>query len=431
MRAKNLATCIIVIFSGYSATQATQPDQGGMPTSLIWEKNISPYCAAEDLYTLHAALYTFEEDVLAPNKTLDSTESGAAFRLPFRLARFMLLDLPIDYMPMLIQHEVFGHGYRGIEAGYRDASYSLHFPPPFEDGHGYAQLANLSKATSRDQDIVISAGGIEANDVFADNIRRKWIVTGSMNHHDATLYIVNAFNRSSYAARTRFGFLNTEHGNDIVQYLRLVNLRHGGHTLDDRPMDVEDLQIRMAVDALDPFAFYALWTVLLNHIVHGRPNYAFPVPEIAGTRILPLAHAGLAPFGIEYYLEALMTRKSRSITVTYRQGDPGSRSFYGMGIEIGTLLDFPQIAVDLRVEAWRQPELRINVYDPGELGETPEAEALGEGIWATIRTKSKVGLVATLGYKARGFVQGEGLDEGVILRAGISFLLPALPNGPM
>jgi hypothetical protein len=428
MRARTLAVGFFVIFCGFSTTMATQPDHEGMPMVLSWEKNLSPYSGAENLYTLHAALYTLEEKVFAPNKILDSTGSSATLRLTFRLARFLLLDLPIDYMPMLIQHEAFGHGYRAIDAGYRDVSYSLHLPPPYGDGHGYAQPANLSKATSRDQDIAIHAAGMEANDVFAKSIRRKWIVSGAMNHHEATLYIVNAFNRSFYAARTRFGLSNTGRGNDIVQYLHYVNLRHGGRTLDNRPMDVEDLQIRMAVDALDPFAFYALWAVVGSHLVQGRPNYAFPIPEIAGTRILPLIHAGLSPFGIEYYLETLIMRNSRSMTVIYRQGDPGSRFFYGMGFDIGNLLDFQHIAADIRVEAWHQPKLRINVFDPGELGETPEAMEFGEGIWATLRTKSKVGLVATLGYKAKGFVQGESLDKGVILRAGISFLLPSLPN---
>ena len=395
---------------------------------MSWEKNLSPNSGAENLYTLHAALYTLEEKVLAPGRAFDTAGSRAALRMPSRLVRFLFLDLPLDYMPMLIQHEAFGHGFRAIDAGYRDVSYSLHLPPPYGDGRGYAQPSHLGKATSRDQDMAISAAGMEANDVFARYIRRRWIVSGAMNHHDAASYLLNAFNRSLYAVRTRFGSANAGGGNDILSYLYYVNLRQGGRALDNRPMDVEDLQLRMSVDALDPFAFYALWAVLGRYIVQGRPDYAFPVPEIAGIRILPLAHAGLAPFGIEYYLEALLTRKARSMAVTYRQGDPGSRSFYGMGFDIAGLLDFRHAAADLRVEAWRQPGLRINVYDPGVLGETPEPSESGAGAWATLRTKGKVGLMGTLGYKTRGFVQGEGLDGGFIIRTGLSFLIPGIPS---
>ncbi|MEO6097165.1 MAG: hypothetical protein ABIW76_16405 [Fibrobacteria bacterium] len=403
-------------------------ESGGAGTwaLLLWDKPISPVVGAEDLYSLHRALYSVEEDVFAPAAG-DSAESGAARDIPARILRFLLLDLPLDYMPMLIQHEAFGHGYRLYEASYRNVSYGLHLPPPYGDGHGFALGTDLRRSVSRDQAIAISAAGMEANDFFACTVRGKWMASGSMNNHEADLYLINAFNRSFYAARTRLSVLQDGYGNDIQEYLRLVNLRHGDGTLDGRPMDIEDVQLRMLVDVLDPFAFYALWTTLGEHLVHGRSRFVLPMPEISGIRFLPMAHAGLSPFGMEYYLETLAARESRTLSVTYRQGDPGSDPFYGLGLDFGGLIDLARLSADVRVEAWRQPRLRIGVYDAGELGETPEAMEPGFGLWTTLRTKTKIGLVLEAGYKTRGFVQGEPLEESLIIRSGISFFLPDHP----
>jgi hypothetical protein len=409
-----------------ASVSGAESGSGGTPSQLLWDKPISPYVGAEDLHTLHRALYSIEEDVFA-HAAGDSSETGMARGIPARALRFLFLDLPLDYMPMLIQHEVFGHGYRLYEASYRNAVYSLHLPPPYGDGHGTARGMDLRRTTSRDQDIAISAGGMEANDVFARTVRGKWMASGSMNHHEADLYLINAFNRSFYATRVRLGVLQGEYGGDIKQYLRLVNLRHGGETLDGRPMDVEDVQLRMLVDVLDPFAFYALWASLGNHLILGRSGFDLPMPEFSGIRFLPMAHAGLSPFGLEYYLETAAARGSRTLSVTYRQGDPGSDPFYGMGLDFGNLIDLARLSADVRVEAWRQPRLRFRVYDVGEWGGTPEAMESGGGLWIALRNKSKIGFVLEAGYKTRGFVQGEPLEEGMIIRGGISFFLPEHP----
>ena len=411
-------------FAAASVFGAESSDPG-TPALLLWDKPISPIVGAENLYSAHRALYSIEEDVFAPAAG-DSSESNAARGIPARAARLILLDLPLDYMPMLIQHEVFGHGYRLYEASYENVVYSLHLPPPYGDGHGTAVGLRLKRTTSRDQDISISAAGMEANDVFARSVRGKWMASGSMNHHEANLYLINAFNRSFYAARARLGILQGQYG-DIRNYLRLVNLRHGGETLDGRPMDAEDVQLRMLADVLDPFAFYALWASLGNHLILGRSGFGLPMPEVSGIRFLPMAHAGLSPFGLEYYLDANAARGSRTLSVTYRQGDPGSDPFYGLGLDIGNFVDLARLSADVRVEAWRQPRLRFRVYDVGEWGETPEAMESGGGLWITLRTKSKIGLVLESGYKTPGFVQGEPLEESLIFRGGISFILPDHP----
>jgi hypothetical protein len=72
-----------------------------------------------------------------------------------------------------------------------------------------------------------------------------------------------------------------------------------------------------------------------------------------------------------------------------------------------------------RIHVWYQPALRLG----SPSGEVLGSEGLGVGgsLGARFFPLEKVGLVLELGYKSSGFVAGEPLAAGILLRAGLAF----------
>jgi hypothetical protein len=72
------------------------------------------------------------------------------------------------------------------------------------------------------------------------------------------------------------------------------------------------------------------------------------------------------------------------------------------------------------VDMWRQPELLAD--------RTSDAQHLGAGIVATtvvplprmLRTRWSDGILVAAGYKSQGFVPGEQLSGGAVVRVGIA-----------
>src|SRR6185369_2861091 len=160
------------------------------------------------------------------------------------------------------------------------------------------------------------------------------------------------------------------------------------------------------------------------HLVHGRAEAPLPMLSFAGTRLLPLARTGFAPFGPEYYLECLMAREERTLSVTWRQSDPGMQDAYGLGFTVRNLASRRLWALDARGEAWRQPDLRLTGTVSDQLGRGPTALRNGAGFWLTLRWREARGLLLEVGGKSRGYVQGETLGASILTRGGLSFDWP-------
>jgi hypothetical protein len=378
----------------------------------------APSTTAENFLTADRAVNWAMDRVFAARSDTLRTAGGVVHRA----VRLVFLDLPIDYMPMLIQHEAFGHGTRMREAGY--GSFAIRVEPlwPYGDGHGYTLGSQPPADLTLDEDMAIDGAGMDANDVFARSLRLRWVADGRLDRHQAHQYFLNAGNRPAYVWRTH-GISDGRPG-DVHQLIAVLNLRNGGHTLHGRPLDAEDLGYRTLPALLDPFAWIALWTALDLHVAHGRPGGPLPMPSLAGTRMLPLVRTGFAPYGPEYYLECLLARGARILDVTWRQSDPGAEDAYGLGLSARNLATWGEWALDARAETWRQPELRLAGSWRDQLQDGPVPEAFGAGLWLTFRWREARGLFLEAGGKSRGYVQGEMLGAGLALRSGLSFAWP-------
>ena len=69
---------------------------------------------------------------LKPRWFEEDKKSRKAIGIFYRLSKTVLLDNVIDHLAILTQHEVFGHGSRYREFGYKNNSYSLSLFPPYQ-----------------------------------------------------------------------------------------------------------------------------------------------------------------------------------------------------------------------------------------------------------------------------------------------------------
>lgn len=135
----------------------------------------------------------------------------------------------------------------------------------------------------------------------------------------------------------------------------------------------------------------------------------------------------LVPYGTEWTIRAGVRharragRAERRITnVTLRFGDTGASSTWGIGVRAADVIHVRGLSFGLAVEAWRQPELLAD--------RTSDAHHTGGSIVGSVvvplpralRSRWSEGILIAGGYKAQGFVPGEQLSGGGVLRAGIT-----------
>jgi hypothetical protein len=106
--------------------------------------------------------------------------------------------------------------------------------------------------------------------------------------------------------------------------------------------------------------------------------------------------------------------------VTLRVGDTGAESTWGISGRAADVLRVKGLRIALAIDVWRQPELLAE--------HTSDEQQMGAGALATVvlplprflRTRWSEGLHVAAGYKSQGFVPGEQLAGGAVVRAGIT-----------
>jgi len=220
----SILQCLIVLLifgSFYKQAEAQSYSQ------LIFDQHQSEFLGAYDLSTLHHALYSFENRFL-PDTVLKKNRVPKRFgNFGYRLIKFYFLDAQIDGFIALMQHEIFGHGARYREFGYKNNSFSLNLYPPYGDASGFASRGTLQpgyKSPTYQENIAIHTSGVEAEMLLANNIAAEILLNDTLNYRQGLLYLIAQNNELLYLWSTRF--TSTAHikaGNDMNNYINAVN----------------------------------------------------------------------------------------------------------------------------------------------------------------------------------------------------------------
>ena len=381
----------------------------------------SSQIGAENLAAIHRVVYALENRILSPRLFDESTKRRKTAGILYRLGKTVLVDNIVDHLLVLIQHEVFGHGARFREFGYRNISYDLSLFPPYGSSRGTAYGSrDPERRTTRHERIVISIGGSEANTILAESIRSRWLQRGGVKSREIMVYLPSSLDLTWYILRTRFGS-RPRPGNDVANYLRDLNLLEGYSETDDR-LTLEDLSAQTLVGLLNPTAFWAMYAYAVSYLYHGSAESELPMLRLRAVGYLPSFRLGLTPFGSVVTFENVIVHSGRVSNVFFRYGMPSFHRFGGFGVAVDNLAAARGITVSPRAEFWHQPSLLLG-------GERLRAgrSGLGGGVWARIDYqvgasgyKPRIGL--EIGGKTDGFVEGEALGRGFTLRLGLSIV---------
>lgn len=392
--------------------------------NLIVDPYFSPYIGADDLLTVQAGVqYVVDWAVKKPNPP----HKGWGPSLE-RLGELILVWMPYNYLTMVVQHEVFGHGYRCRtfrKDGIVVKKYQFNVPPPYGSGGGATYFHINPKKLTPFQLVSIDSAGVEATAILALRLKEEWLQTGAINAVQTSMYQDSQHDLTQYILGTEadIGIGGQEKEGDIKEYVKTLN-----RALPKGHLSVQQLHRLAWLNFAEPFTYYAIYAWWL-YLITGR-QMEIPMIAVGSYRYLPGLRLGLAPYGPEYYLDNFLVRSHQPIYFYLRGGKFAGLRSYGVGFEHPYLWTIDDTPWGLRLDAWLQPNVpyKANHSNNLEWFETyhPQAKYKSRlGIACSLighkKLSDKYAIFFQLGGKTTGYLPGETLTPSVIARLGLSY----------
>jgi len=417
-----------VIAAGPSAATA----QASYDATFVFDRYMSPVAGATNLLTIHRELSRLEDGVLPLKVGAERQRLPLLAGIAYRAGKFIFLDVPQDHMLLVLGHEVFGHGTRLRELGVGRIGYSFDAPPPYGGGGAVTSFEGEMPDTPL-AFLTVSMAGIEAQHVMADAIAERALAQGRWHYRDAWLYFENRDLAMSYMLDATE---RSAEGNDIADFTR--SFKEACKLPACSPITLRQIKRGALLTLGDPMLYYAMYGFAASYVAEGKATSPVPmIPIGKGMHLLPSLGFQLTPFGTERLLRgAFRTDKTGAIgaigargamgaaritTVTLRVGDTGASTPWGLDVGASDVRLYRALHARVSVSVWRQPPILS--------GQTSAPLKTGAGASATIAlplrrfTRSDwLHATVTAGYKSEGFVPGDQLGRGVILRIGLTAL---------
>jgi hypothetical protein len=393
---------------------------GQVPDHFLYDSRQSQHFGAENIITVHRILYK-QQDSLIPARLWDEDAGHRKFfAIGYRMIKLGLLDLQVDYLLGLTQHEVFGHGGRYREFGYTKSSYNLSLAFPFGNGSGFARSGTPQpgRLSTGIEGLIKITGGNEANLVLADKIVPRILSKNQFHYRESLLYLISKNNLAAYIWLDKLKENGPIGGGDMASYVMSINAIHASpgkyYTLDK-------LARQSLVSLLNPIQLYSAFAIGKTYVLDGNERMnKIPAIKIKNIRYLPAIGYNLTPFGSEFILDQYFISEKTLFHWNTRVGDNTFHSFWGGGVRVYNFVNKPSLLLSADMKIWHQPSMALG-------GKTIENTHGGLGFQATadvsffpFKRARTFGLFTQAGYKTDGYVTGEQLNNGMIFRFGAS-----------
>lgn len=396
--------------------------------AICYDLDMSPYAGGEDL--LFATRLFEKATTYIGSKTPAAYEKTMVART-LRLSELLLIYFPLNVFTSVVQHEVFGHGYRirDIDHGIvKVEGYHFDFPPPYGSGDGETAFTLDTDRISTTDLACISMAGFEAQWILAQQTKLKWLESHTIDPRQTILYLVSLYELSLYASHNKMD-ADLHQSHDVAGYVIPLNL-----TYTDAKLKISHLKNLGWINLADPFTYYSLFA-WFHYLSSGRET-KIPMIPIKDYGYLFGAHLGLTPFGPEYFIDNYLLKEDRPIYFYVKGGNHARNTYLGGGCFAPRIWNFHHWSLGTRLDIWKQPELllfegRVPLaefdYDtPNEepLYSSKQQHAEHYGFAASLitayRAKPWVGFQCELGYKSAGFLPGYSLYPSPVVR--VSYL---------
>jgi len=387
---------------------------------LVGDQYGSSIISAENLLTVHKGIYSFQDNHLKNSYWKEDNLGKKTLGITYRLGKTVLLDSPLDQLFFLIQHEVFGHGYRYRNYEFEKSRYTINIGFPYGPGNGVAYSGAWERPLGQHEDILIRTGGMEANAVLGTKIREKWLRNGHIHYRESLLYGININNFPLYVWSTKLSKKEVSSGNDVAAFLSRINAYNGFPSIANYELTLDDLAKNTLINLLNPYNYFAAYTYLKTYLLDAEEEFPLPMISLGTTKWLPSIRASITPFGSEFLIENHFLNDKNLLELSWRQGVSPFDKFYGGGVKwnrrFKDLLN-AQMAIDF----WDQPAMSL-----GGTERFMTKEGFGGRLMTTLDyqfgKEIPVGVHLEMGYKSTGFIEGEILNKGLIFRFGLMFV---------
>ena len=393
--------------------------QTPVPYTVVFDSYMTPVAGAQGLLTAQHLLASLEDRWLPRKIGEERSRSELALGILYRSGKFVGLDIPQDHFLLVVAHEVFGHGARFRELGDGTLRYGFDAPIPYGSGDAFTRFNGLFPVSPL-ADLNASAAGIDAQNALADAITERAVARGRLHYREAWLYFESRMAALSY---TLSASPTSSEGHDIADFLETFE---EACTTPCSPLTRRYVQQHALLALADPLLYYSIYGFAVSYIGGGALSGPMPlIPIGGGVRALPSLGYALAPYGGEWIVRAAIkaagdTSARRMTNVAVRIGNTGASTTWGVSASAADVVRLRGLRIGLGIDMWRQPELLAD--------QTSEPQHLGGGIVANtivplprkLRAPWLQGIYVAAGYKSQGYVPGEQLSGGAVVRAGIA-----------
>lgn len=348
-----------------------------------------------------------------------------------RLLKLTFLDATIDRFLATVNHEVFGHGARARELG-QWPSYSFGVPFPWgavvDPSQTHAGYTTWQATGIADQELLISAGGLEAEAVSSDRVALRGLRDGALSYPLALHYLTS---RVSYLPRWIDPSVIGTHtdGDDPDEYARQLKNRFNLWGPSSALAVSQRLRLAWATQFLDPLWWLCATQVVVGYVGRGERVAAIPQLRAGGLAFFPMVRLELSPFGAEHTLDVTAQGQTFLASVYVRAVSSGLATAVGGGARVFEWEVHPAVRLSGSLDVWSQPELILDWRNAFDGVQRLGVSGVVEAKW---RPVPRLGVIGQLGAKTAGYVAGQPPREGVFGLVGVSLLLegesPAVPG---
>ncbi|MEI6851249.1 MAG: hypothetical protein WCL06_00340 [Bacteroidota bacterium] len=396
-------------------------------SKLVFDGKQSETFGSYNLITAHHVLYGFEDRYLPDTLLRRNTFLKRSVNFSYRLVKLFFLDAQLDGLIALTQHEVFGHGARFREYGFKKNSFNLNLYPPFGDGSGFAQRGTLQaglKWPTYQENIAVNTSGVQAEMLLANDLTAEMLLNDTLQYRQGLLFLISQNSEMLYLWMTRLQSPSKiKPGNDMANYISSVNYFYGRGI--NNLYDIKALSEQSLISTANPMQAYAIYSIVYSYLIKGQKGmYRIPmIPLGKKLRYLPAFNFSLTPFGSQFHFVNYFRYKKMLLSCDIHVGDNRYKDFYGITAKGYNLIDKRWITLNVQADFWNQPRLELEDYALPSSVNLPGGAIKASVMLRPIKLPHKLGLFIEAGYKTKGYMDGEYLAETLLLRYGLSLHL--------
>lgn len=386
---------------------------------LIYEKNLSPIGAAENILTIRHSIFDFQNKFLPNQITTKKKLSSKLANVGYRFLKFASINRFLDNLSSLTQHEIFGHGYRQREFGFTGNSFKIKVTLFSYAGFARLGIPTTNRLFTSQESAMRVAGGPEASIIMSETILAQWVRNENILLADVNLFI-KGFKLPLY--------LSTNYEDDLLSdvelYLRDVNRNYGYVGVENYQYTLEDLRKQALIELLNPYIFYSVYAFTKDYLWDGKDESKLPMIKLGNIKYMPYFKLWLAPYGPEFQFNNIVKTQRKIFQYYFRLGDDTfDAASWGTGITVRNLFQNNWLQISTNLDLWHQPELVLGgigdviVKDKGFGG----AIKINSSVKIFKNENGQANLYLSTGYKTKGYLQGEALTNTFINRFGLSF----------